>query len=265
VEDLKVLEYFAASLAVAIENARLNDELEQRVAQRTTELNNANRELEAFSYSVSHDLKAPLRAIHAYGRLLARDHEERLDSDGREILNKMIASAKQMAEKIDGLLILSRMMRDDLKREPIDLSQMASQVLELLQAGDSERVVTCDIAEGLVTKGDPAMLRNLLENLLGNAWKYSAKKQYARIQVGAENRSGETVFFVRDNGAGFNMRFANKLFVPFQRLHPPSEFQGHGIGLATVQRIVHRHKGRIWAEAEEGQGATFYFTLGVPL
>jgi signal transduction histidine kinase len=264
VEDLKVLEYFAASLAVAIENAQLNDELEQRVAQRTIELNEVNQELEAFSYSVSHDLKAPLRAIHAYGKLLARDHEEQLDANGNELLGKMLVSTRQMNEKIDSLLILSRMTRNELNWKSIDLGKLAAQVIETLHAGDPERVITCRVAPGLKTQGDPAMIRNLLENLFGNAWKYSAKNPKAQIEVGSENKDGEIIFFVKDNGAGFNMRYADKLFVPFQRLHATTEYQGHGIGLATVQRIVRRHKGRIWAEAEEDKGATFYFTLGRP-
>lgn len=241
---------------------QLNAELEQRVVERTAALEEANRELQAFSYSISHDLRAPLRAIRSFGQILKDDFGSQLDSQARNYLEKVLQSAQEMNELIDSLLALFRMSKADLRRQPLDLSAEARAVLEALQRTDPERVVRLRVEEGLWVNADAALMRNSLENLLGNAWKYTAKNAEAVIEFGAEPPNGERVYFVRDNGAGFDMQYADKLFQPFQRLHRADEYPGHGIGLATVQRIIQRHGGRIWAEASPGQGATFYFTLG---
>ncbi|HWP34685.1 MAG TPA: ATP-binding protein, partial [Thermodesulfobacteriota bacterium] len=239
----------------------LSAELERRVAARTAQLELANRELEAFSYSVSHDLRAPLRSIDGFSQALLEDYEERLDADGREHLRRVRAASQRMAQLIDDLLGLARVARSELRREAVDLSALARDIVAELRGREPERPVVVEIADGLVTRGDPRLLRLALENLLGNAWKFTRGRTPARIAVGVEQGEGEPAYFVRDNGAGFDMAYAGKLFGPFQRLHAAAEFEGNGIGLATVQRIVHRHGGRVWATGAVGQGATFYFTL----
>jgi signal transduction histidine kinase len=222
----------------------------------------ANKELEAFSYSVSHDLRAPLRAIDGFSKVLLTDYGNSLDDQGRRYLERVRAGTQRMAQLIDDLLSLSRITRAPLSRERADLTAITRKIFGDLSARDPDRKVEATVANDLVGQGDARLIMVLLENLLGNAWKFTSKQEEARIAVGAELRDAETVFFVRDNGAGFNMEYANKLFAPFQRLHSTSEFQGTGIGLATVQRVVTRHGGRIWAEAAVNQGATFFFTLG---
>lgn len=241
---------------------KLNDELEKRVAERTAALEQANREMQAFSYSISHDLRAPLRAVRGFGQILKDDFSGQLDPNGRNYLDKATQAADEMSKLIDSLLTLFRFSQGDLRRIRLDLSAEACSILESLRQAEPGRAVTCLVSEGLSANVDEALARNILENLLGNAWKYSAQNPEARIEFGAETRNGETVYFVRDNGAGFDMQHAGKLFQPFQRLHRADEYPGHGIGLATVQRIIQRHGGRIWAEASENKGATFYFTLG---
>jgi len=237
-------------------------------AESADKLAEANKELEAFSYSVSHDLRTPLRAIDGFSRALLAEEGARLDEQGRRYLERIRAGTQRMAELIDDLLSLSRITRSTLKRERVDLSAIARRVLGDLAARDPERNVEAIVADGLGADADARLVIALFENLLGNAWKFSSKVARARIEVASEVPSGATAsavaFVVRDNGAGFNMDYAKKLFEPFQRLHSASEFQGTGIGLATVHRIVTRHGGRIWAQSAPGQGATFYFTLGEP-
>jgi signal transduction histidine kinase len=236
--------------------------LEARVAQRTQELTYANQELESFSYSVSHDLRAPLRAIDGFSQALLEDEGERLSAQGRQLLQRLRTAATRMGQLIDDLLQLSRVGRSEMRRERVDLSALAHQVAEELRRSEPGRDVRFDIAEGLEAQGDARLLRVALENLLGNAWKFTSRCPTARIELFAENRQGRPLYTVRDNGVGFNMAYAGKLFSPFQRLHKATDFPGTGIGLATVQRIVHRHGGSIEADAGPGTGATFRFTLG---
>lgn len=240
----------------------LNRELEDRVAERTRELQLSNRELEAFTYSVSHDLRAPLRAIDGFSEALLEDYSDKLDDEGRTYLRYLQEGSRDMNELIEGLLKLSRSTRGELLKERVDLSALVETVGGELRSADTEHRVTFQVARNMQVDADPRLLKVVIENLLGNAWKYSNQEEEARIEVGTTERDGETVFFVKDNGAGFDMTFADKLFLPFQRLHRADEFAGTGIGLATVERIVHRHGGRIWAESSAGEGACFYFTLG---
>ncbi|HVZ72073.1 MAG TPA: ATP-binding protein [Polyangia bacterium] len=234
-----------------------NDELRrQQVA-----LEDVNRELEAFSYSVSHDLRAPLRSIDAFTRILARDHAAALDDAGRGHLGRVRAAAEWMARLIDDLLGLARVSRADLARGDVDLSALATSILDRLRGEAPGRDVQTRVEGGVRGRGDARLLAVVLENLLRNAWKFTAKRSAAEIAFGRELRDGEVVYFVRDNGAGFDMAYAHKLFGAFQRLHTRDEFDGTGIGLATVARVVRRHDGRVWAEAAVGRGATFYFTL----
>ncbi|HEV8693473.1 MAG TPA: CHASE domain-containing protein [Lysobacter sp.] len=240
----------------------LNRTLEARVAIRTRELSQANQELEAFAYSVSHDLRAPLRAIDGFSRILGERYTDQLDQAGRDYLQRVRKAAGRMGELIDAILTISRLSRAELRREHVDLSRMAVDVLDELRAGDREREVEVHIAPALQTTGDATLLRNLLGNLLGNAWKFTRAREHAVIEFGAVvHPEGETEFYVRDNGAGFSQAYADKLFRPFQRLHTQDEFAGHGIGLASVKRIIERHGGHIHAEGREGEGAVFYFTL----
>ncbi len=241
---------------------KLNTELERRVAERTIQLEVANKELEAFAYSVSHDLRAPLRAIDGFSRIFINEYAGELNTEARELIDKVRSANDSMSQLVDALLGLSRMTRAEIHRESIDLSALAHSILEALSREQPEREVEWLVADQAIADGDSRLLRVVLENLLGNAWKFTSKNERARIEFGMETRAGETVYFVRDNGAGFNSRYADKLFGAFQRLHRSDEFEGTGIGLATVQRIIHRHGGRIWAESELGKGATFYFVLG---
>jgi PAS domain S-box-containing protein len=240
---------------------RLNAELEQRVEQRTNELKVANSELEAFSYSVSHDLRAPLRAIHGFSTLVETQYADKIDEQGRGMLRRVAAGVQKMGLLIDDLLRLSRISRQSMRVQPTDLSGLAWEVAGDLQIGAPERKVEWVITPGVSVTGDPGLLRVMLQNLIGNAWKYSSKCESARIELGIGEWQGKVVLFVRDNGAGFDMAYADKLFAAFQRLHSPKEFPGNGIGLATVKRIIHRHGGKVWAESKLGEGATFYFTL----
>jgi PAS domain S-box-containing protein len=236
-------------------------ELSQKMEHRNSELSALNGELESFSYSVSHDLRAPLRAIDGFGLALMEDCQERLSEEGKAHLQRVRAATTRMGQLIDDMLKLARTTRSAVVREHVDLSQMAREITEQLQAADPGRQVTVAIARGLVVEADRKLLQIALENLLGNAWKFTSKQPDARIELGMQSDDKQTAYFVRDNGAGFDMRYADKLFGVFQRLHDTSEFPGTGIGLATVQRIMHRHGGRVWAESAAGQGATFYFEL----
>ena len=239
----------------------LVEERSRELAQSNAALQTAVMELESFSYSVSHDLRAPLRGIDGFARILEEDCAGPLDDDCREYLQRIISGTRHMSDLIDALLKLSRISSQPVRRQPVDLSGVAHAVARRLFEAEPERAVELEIADGLRAEADPQLLDALLDNLLGNAWKYTAGREPARIELGVQELDGEGVFFVRDNGAGFDMRYAERLFAPFQRLHG-REFEGSGIGLATAARIVRSHGGRIWAEGETGQGATFFFTLG---
>jgi PAS domain S-box-containing protein len=241
---------------------RLNADLEQMVEERTTELRAVNKELEAFSYSVSHDLRAPLRSIDGFSQALLEDYADRLDDQARDYLNRVRGATQRMGLLIDDMLTLSRVTRAEMRRGTVDLSALAGDVLGELQKSEPGRKVEWRIEPGLAAEGDNQLLRVALLNLLGNAWKYTSYQPLPRIEFGAvRNANGTHEFFVRDNGAGFDMRYAGKLFGAFQRLHTVSEFPGTGIGLATVQRIINRHGGQVRAKGVSGQGATFFFTL----
>ncbi|MFH0953311.1 MAG: transporter substrate-binding protein [Verrucomicrobiota bacterium] len=240
----------------------LNVELERRVQQRTAELAATNKELESFAYSVSHDLRSPLQHIVGFSQALQEDCGDVLQEKARRYLDMLHSETQRMSHLIDAILRLSRATRGEMRRERVDLSQLAQEVETELRKAEPDRAVDCSVAPGMVAQGDPALLRAALQNLLGNAWKFTRKCDRARVEVGMVEQDGKLVYFVRDNGAGFDMKQASKLFAPFQRLHSEEDYPGTGVGLATVQRIVHRHGGRIRAEAEPGKGATFYFTLG---
>lgn len=281
--DIESVRLLAAQAAVAITNARLyaaqqrdlaerqraeeeirrlNAQLEERVRQRTAQLEATNRELEAFAYSVSHDLRAPLRAVAGFARLLAEEQATQLTPGAQKFLGQIQGNARRMSQLIDDLLNLSRLTRAELRHQPINLSLLAHEACLAQQQHEAQRRVECHITPNLTAYGDPNLLKIVLENLLGNAWKFTAQRPQAHIEVGSQRLpNGERAFFVRDNGAGFDMRYVDKLFGAFQRLHHPDDFEGTGIGLATVQRIIHRHGGRVWAEGAVDQGATFYFSL----
>ena len=238
--------------------SNLNKELRERAA----ELEATNKELEAFSYSVSHDLRSPLQNIDSFSQILIEEYANRLNAEGRDYMQRLRASCQHMEEIIDALLALSNMSRHELVLEPVDLTKLAKSIATELQRKDPERDVDWAIAEGLTAEGDARLLRVVLENLLGNAWKFTTKRERGRIEFGALPQcNGARTYFVRDNGAGFDMARAGHLFAPFKRLHEQTQFRGTGIGLATVQRVIRRHHGRIWAEGVVDQGATFCFTL----
>jgi len=247
----------ANSLAVNIDRQWQKERLEAA----NVELEATNKELEAFCYSVSHDLRAPLRGMEGFSRVLLEDHAASLNKDGLDCLQRISAAAKRMGELIDDLLELSRITRASMKSEPADLSALAAEVSGELRKSQPERIVEFVIGQTPAVKGDANLLRVALENLLGNSWKFTGKRPQARIEFGTADRDGEAAFFVRDNGAGFDMAYAGKLFGAFQRLHSGSEFPGNGIGLASTQRIILRHGGRIWAESAPGRETTFYFTI----
>lgn len=242
-------------------NQRLQEQLRE-VRRLNRELEATNHELEAFSYSVAHDLRAPLRSISGFGEILQAEYGETLGARGNELLQRIRTSAERMGQLINDLLNLSRVTRSTMRVESVDLSALARAVAAELHSGQTERHIEWVIPEGLVVQGDARLLRIALENLLGNAWKFTSKHPRARIEFGVTQADdGTRAYFVRDDGAGFDMTYANKLFGPFQRLHRDGDFPGTGVGLATVQRIIHRHGGRLWAKSAVEQGATFYFTL----
>jgi signal transduction histidine kinase len=259
------------------EHRRIRDELlrselraaEERAARQlaetraalSSELERKNKELEAFSYSVSHDLRAPLRALDGFSTALLEDYSDKVDEQGRTYLNAVRAAAKRMAELIEDMLELSRVSRADLHREPVDLASIARAVEEELRRLSPDRRVELRMPEQVPADADRRLMRILLDNLLGNAWKFTSKVESARVEFGVDDGGPEPVYFVRDNGAGFDMAFAQNLFAPFRRLHTEAEFPGTGIGLATVYRVVDRHGGRVWAEGEVDRGATVFFTL----
>ena len=261
-EEVKLLQALADSTSIAMENVQLYGELEQRVQERTGQLETAYKELETFSYSVSHDLRTPLRHIDAYSKLLLEKTGDHLDDDGRNYLQRICGATTRMNQLIDDLLKLSRVTLAAVSRQPADVSRMAREIVAELQAASPDRQVKVLIEEGISANGDPNLLRVVFDNLLSNAWKYTSAKPHARITVACtRGDEGRSIYSVQDNGAGFAMAYADKLFAPFQRLHSESQFPGTGVGLATVQRIIHKHGGRIWAQAKEGGGATFSFTL----
>ncbi len=253
--------FFTAIVRDITDRKRRDEELRAMNAQ----LEVTNQELETFSYSVSHDLRAPVRAIDGFSAILEQDYADKLDNRGRDCLHRVRASAQRMYTLIDALLMLSRVTREEMRRDVIDLSALARSVATELQRLHPERNVEFNIAPGIIGVGDGSLVRVALENLIGNAWKFTSRQPKAFIEFGAVDQRGSTVYFVRDNGAGFDMVYADKLFGAFQRLHTTDEFPGTGIGLPTVQRIVRRHGGAVWADAEVDEGATFWFTLAPPV
>jgi signal transduction histidine kinase len=239
----------------------LNAELEQRVVERTAQLEASNTELESFSYSVSHDLRTPLRGIDGFSRILLEDYGGTLDAEGKDHLRRIRTACQRMGLLIDDLLNLSRMARFEMSLDRVNLSELVRHIAADLKKAHPERQVKFIIADELIDHGDKRLLKIMLENLFSNAWKYSAKNAESAIEFGRMQHDGAPVYFVRDNGVGFDMAYAGKLFKPFQRLHTIADFPGTGIGLALVQRIIQRHGGRAWAEGEVGKGAVFYFTL----
>ena len=249
-----------AKLLVESEQAAL--ELAETRAELVRDLEHKNRELESFSYAVSHDLRAPLRRIDSFSRAVLESQGDRLDEAGQRFLSRVREASQHMSQLIDDVLYLSRVTRADLRDQEVDLSSIASLILTRLQESEPERKMDAKVRPGVLVTGDSQLLKIAMENLLENAWKFTAKEPESRIEFGMMQAGGEATYFVRDNGAGFDMTYTDRLFGPFQRLHPQGEFPGNGIGLATVQRIIHRHGGRVWAEGLVGQGATFYFTMG---
>ena len=256
-DEISLLMAFADQAALALEKARLLSEAEQR----TAELAATNQELEAFSYSVTHDLRAPLRGIDGFSQALMNEYSDVLDEQAQHYLQRVRIGRERMGQLIDDLLALLQVTRGEMRRENVDLSDLARTIVTGLQERDPQRQVEFVIQDGVALNGDTRLLRVALENLLGNAWKYARKKEEARIEFGLTEADGKPTCFVRDDGSGFDMAYADRLFGAFQRLHDASEFEGSGVGLATVQRIINRHGGRIWAESAVGEGATFYFTL----
>ena len=261
-DEIELLNALANTTAVAMEDIQLYSDLEERVQQRTAQLREANHELEAFSYSVSHDLRGALQPISSLAGLLAIEGEAVLGPRAKDYLDRIQAETQRMAGLINDLLRLAQFGQVELKSETVNLSKVARDVAARLKFGDPTRQIDFLIENNLETEGDAGLLQVVMENLISNAWKYTARKERARIAFGVTTgEEGSKAYFVRDNGAGFDMGAADKLFTPFQRLHHPEDFAGHGVGLATARRIINRHGGRIWCEAMPEKGATFYFTL----
>jgi signal transduction histidine kinase len=274
-----VPEFVRSKVSVFVELAKKNELLQRQArllqdseqharelaavrADLVRDLEHKNRELESFSYAVSHDLRAPLRRIENFARALTESQAGKLDDSGVRFLSRIQEASQQMSQLIDDVLHLSRLTRAELRDQELDLSAIVAMVLDRLKEAEPERQVELKIRPGVIATGDAQLIRVALHNLLENAWKFTSKLVEARIEFGVTNIGGEPTYFVRDNGAGFDMNYVERLFGPFQRLHLSSEFPGTGIGLATVQRIIHRHGGRVWAEGTVGQGATFHFTIG---
>lgn len=268
IRDMELLKLISTQVGIAIENARLFDEvnslvssLELKVQERTQALQVANQELEAFAYSVSHDLRAPLRSIDGFSLALQEDYAGSLDDEGKNYLERLRANAKRMGQLIDALLTLSRVSRSEMNKSTIDISVLAHELIHKFKESEPDRNIDIGIEPGLIVQGDPGQLDALFTNLLANAWKYTSKVDEATIKLFKTVRDGKPCFCISDNGAGFDMARVEKLFQPFQRLHTAKEFEGTGVGLATVQRIINRHGGWIRAEASVGKGASFFFTL----
>ena len=269
-EDMNIAWEIADSLAIAIQQARLYQQvqkhaqdLEQRVAERTAELTTTNKELERFGYSVSHDLRAPLRGINGFSMALIEDYGAILDEEGRDYLKRIRAATLRMGQLIDDLLNLARVTRTEMVRQTIDLSAIARSIADNFQKEQPDRRVEVHIQEGAVIHGDVLLMTVVLQNLLDNAWKFTSKHKHAHIEFGFRDEANERVIYVRDDGAGFDMAYKDKLFYPFERLHTPQEFEGSGVGLATVRRIIERHGGRVWAEGEIDKGATVWFSVPI--
>lgn len=260
-EDVRLLQALADSTSIAMENVELIANLERRVAERTAELEVVNRELETFAYSVSHDLRAPLRQIEGFGKFLEEDSGEQLSPQARSDLKRIREATVNMEQLIEALLGLAKHSTAPVVAERIDLSLMAREVVEALQRAEPARNVEVHVHEGLTCLGDLELMRVVLTNLVGNAWKFTRRVSAARIEIGVRSSEGGAHFFVKDNGAGFDQVNAPNLFGPFQRFHHAKEFEGTGVGLATVARVIARHHGKIWAESTPGQGATFNFSL----
>ncbi|TME88828.1 MAG: hypothetical protein E6I44_05110 [Chloroflexi bacterium] len=263
-DDLALLELLSSQTAIVLEHRRLFEEvhgLNRALERNVSELRALNDELGAFAYSVSHDLRAPLRSIDGFSQILLEDKGAALGDDGRKHLDRVRAAAGRMGSLIDDMLLLSRLTRDEMTPRSVDLTQVARSVVDDLRAREPQRQVEFESNGALAATCDERLLRIALTNLLGNSWKFTRNREPAHVSFGGEQRHGESMFFVKDDGVGFDMRYADKLFSAFQRLHNTSDFEGTGIGLATVQRIIHRHGGRVWAESEVGKGTTFYFTL----
>jgi light-regulated signal transduction histidine kinase (bacteriophytochrome) len=239
----------------------LNASLEKRVEQRTAQLEQSNREMRSFSYSISHDLRSPLRTIDGFSQILLTSYSDQLDDQAQNYLQRIRSAAQHMAELIDALLKLTHIARNEIEPVPVNLTRIANEISARLHETAPDRTVHWTIQAGLTCHGDEAMMRLLLENLLGNAWKFSSKHLSASIEFGLNSNENRKVFFVQDDGAGFEMAYASKLFSPFTRLHASADFEGTGIGLAIVQSIIQRHRGEIWADSTPEKGATFYFTL----
>ncbi|MEZ4272726.1 MAG: response regulator [Myxococcota bacterium] len=250
-----------AEARAARRQASEREELLRQLEVKNRELENVNQELQSFAYSVSHDLRQPLRGMDGFSQVLLEEYSSVLDEKGKHYLQRVRAGAQRMGDLIEGLLLLSRVTRKELRKSPIRIDKMAQKVLRRLQDAEPERLVESDIDEPMEGRGDFQLVESILENLLGNAWKFTSKRPLTRIKVGVCRSSDECSYYIKDNGAGFKMEYADKLFAPFQRLHTEKEYPGTGIGLATTQRIVHRHGGRIWAESQLNLGTTFYFTL----
>ncbi len=260
-DRLQILNLLLSTYEVAIQRNQELTHTKDELRNLNTSLEAANKELETFSYSVSHDLRAPLRSIDGNSQVLLEDHAHQLDEQGKVLIGRIQEGCERMAQLIEDLLNLSRLSRTEMYREEVNLSELVSSILSELQRSQPEREASFKIIEGLTADADAQLLRIALENLLGNAWKFTSKQPCTVIEFGVKQQENHQVFFIRDNGAGFNMAYANKLFGAFQRLHANTEFEGTGIGLATVQRVIARHGGRIWAESELEKGATFFFIL----
>jgi signal transduction histidine kinase len=260
-DRLQILNLLLSTYEAAIQKNQELSRAKDSLRMVNESLQTSNADLEAFSYSVSHDLRAPLRSISGFSRILAEECAAQLDENGKELLQRVQSACHRMEELIEALLNFSRVARSEMNRQEVDLSALATAVIVDLQKAQPEREVDCRIAKGLSATGSASLLRSVFENLLGNAWKFTSKRPSAAIEVGMNINGNERVFFVRDNGVGFDMQYAERLFGAFQRLHSTSDFPGTGVGLATVQRIIRRHGGRIWAESAVDAGATFRFTL----
>jgi light-regulated signal transduction histidine kinase (bacteriophytochrome) len=232
------------------------------MAARNVELELANREMEAFIYSISHDLRAPLRSMAGFARIMVDDYAGRLDEQGADYLGRILRGSAKMSRLIDDLLDLSRISRQEVQKTEVDLSSIAASVISDMREADPGRRIDVTIEQGLSAFADRRLARIVLSNLLGNAWKFTSTSEDAHIEFGDTEKEGSTIFYVRDNGAGFDAEYMEKMFLPFQRLHSDKEFEGTGIGLTIVERIIHRHGGRVWAEGKKGQGAAIFFTFG---
>jgi light-regulated signal transduction histidine kinase (bacteriophytochrome) len=232
------------------------------MAARNLELESANKEMESFVYSISHDLRAPIRTVSGFAKIIVEDYLDKLDAQGRDYLNRILKGSEKSTQLIDDLLHLSKIARQDMDRIKIDLSGKASKIAEELREMNHGRNIEVVVQGGLTASADPRLIELALSNLLGNAWKFTSRTEQARIEFGSMEKDGETVYYVKDNGAGFDPAYADKMFWPFHRLHSENEFEGTGIGLTIVERVVRRHGGKIWAEGEVGKGATVFFTLG---